>query len=109
MRFQPNHGTFAMWENLLSVALGGAIGLLGSVLAPSLAQRRDAKKARAIVRAQLIGVLDISEVRRHVPDAMAVVAAWRAGQDLKFEYFGTEIEKGDPTIFAVNGSDSSSR
>jgi hypothetical protein len=88
----------AMWENLLSVALGGAIGLLGPVLAPSLAERRDAKKARAIVRAHLIGVLDITEARQHVPNGIAVIAAWRAGQDLKFEYFGSDVDKNDQTI-----------
>jgi hypothetical protein len=88
-----------MSDALLGVVIGGAIGLLGSFLGPNLAahlsSRRERQKAQALVRAYLIGILEISEARDHVRRAQAVLASWGSGNDITFEFYAGDSLKND--------------
>jgi hypothetical protein len=84
-----------MSDALIGVIVGGAIGLLGSLFAAGLTARRERQKAEALVRAYLIGILEITEAREHVKLARHVIACWRAGDDIPFEFFGNDTLKND--------------
>jgi hypothetical protein len=66
-------------NQLWGVVIGGLIGLAGATLTPWLAARRDRLRARALVRAYLVGILEITESRGHLARAQAMLERWKGG------------------------------
>ena len=75
---------------LLGVIVGGVIAVVGQNAVEYFKNRRDREKAKSLVRAYLIGLVDITEQRGHVKLAEGVLEHWRAGNDIPFAYFGSD-------------------
>ena len=80
---------------LVGVVVGGLIAVVGQNAIEFFKNRRERKKAKSLVRAYLVGLIDITEQRGHVKLAEGVLERWRAGDDIPFAYFGSESLRND--------------
>lgn len=86
--------TMATVINLLSVIVGGLIGVAGSIV-PHLWERRRARKsARAMLSAYISGILRMEQIRQHGSLYEQNLAVLRAGTSQSLmKIFGTEGER----------------
>jgi hypothetical protein len=88
--------------DLWSVALGGVIGVAGTVATAFINQYGRRSALRAAFRAEISALLSITEARKHEEFAEAIIARWRTGEDVNPTYFG--VENGIPRdpVFDAN-------
>jgi hypothetical protein len=92
-----------MDKTLWGVIVGGLIAFVSQNAVEFFKARHERAKAAALVRAYLVGLLDITEHRRHVELAQAVVEQWKAGKNLYYVFHISDalrndlIETGDLT------------
>jgi len=88
--------------DLWGVALGGAIGVAGTV-ATALIDRRGRRQAlRAAFRAEIKAIIEITEARKHEDLAIEVAKRFRGGEDVTLTYFGIDDGAARNPIFDAN-------
>jgi hypothetical protein len=73
------------------VALGGGIAIVSSIAVKWWEEYRHQKALRAALGAEINGILEITETRRHVANFEEWLARWRRGED------------GTPQLFTLDG------
>jgi hypothetical protein len=95
----------AAWIGMLGTAIGGVIGVLGS-LGPHLWQRqRNKESARAITRAYISGIIRMEEIRDHASWYKQQIQAVQSGAQPVLKILGAEEERDalQPTVIAQIG------
>ena len=88
-------------SDLLSVIVGGALTLVGGFAGRFWDRQQDARALREAMRAEIAGILAIAEARHHETKAVALLAQWKAGEDTKMVYYGSDQAWPDP-IYEAN-------